>query len=177
MVRVDMIGDVDSSIVSLLDGAREFQDDVELRINSRGGLTSNAKPILRAIKQLVNDQLSVRGNVIGEASSSAFIILQACSVREMAATAKLMFHPPTKVGKKGLRSLAEQKVREFNVHSPEYILFIHELSLRSKQKPQQLKEWGLEERIFDAQNSLEYGFVDRIVLTDALNGGQRAAHS
>lgn len=65
------------------------KDACEIEITSKGG---DVDVGLRMIRLIRDSQVSVNATVVGEAGSTAAVILQCCKIRRMTKTATLQYH-------------------------------------------------------------------------------------
>lgn len=161
MKRVDLIGVLSPSVVEQVKNICRNPTDLELYINSEGGITRRCNAILGMIQYLRNRNLNVSGLVTGDAHSAAFIILQACTSRKSLPTANFMFHAPAvlRFGREGEPLFVDDR----NPNHPMHHLFLDELAKRTKLPKTMLENWSAEERYFSAEEALEFHFIDQIV--------------
>jgi ATP-dependent protease ClpP protease subunit len=148
MKVIELKGDLTEQLISQLRDALLDREDVELRIDSPGGSKELKDEALSVMQEITDGEFTITGIVLGEASSSAFMILQGCTVRKALLSATLMFHPlqmsvPQRVYVMGGEDAADP-------YEPEYLSFLTDLSSRSGVPENTLWTWGYEERIFTA---------------------------
>lgn len=164
MVKIDLIGPFYKSLIPEFQIAFKARENVELYIDSEGGKKKHCVEAMAAIRYMIKEGLTVDALVVGEAKSSAFMVLQVCSIRQALASATFMFHPPAvlRFGKVGEPAFVDDRS---NTTDPVYVVFLEELSARCGIDIPQLEKWGIEERVFTAEEALEFGFIDKIVET------------
>lgn len=143
--------------------------DVTLVINSPGGDLQAGLGIYDAISQYGGE---ITGRVIGEACSSACILLQACDVREATPNSVLMHH----VGEAGHTNHAKnfQLFAEFYKKQLDQIdrLMLSRINLSRKERGEEVKglAWWKERNQWDrwlsAEEALNTGLLDRIYTGD-----------
>jgi len=159
--NIELLGILNSAVVKEFEMIPRTTKEVQLIIDSNGGITRHCRSVLSAIHQLKSYHVVTSALVIGKAHSAAFIILQACDVRRATSGADLMFHPPSilRLGKVGESLLVDERIPNHELH----LKFLNELSGRTGLPTIILHEWANQERYFSADEALKYHFIDEIV--------------
>lgn len=161
MKVIQFDGELGFLVIEELRKAVSERQDIEFHIDSPGGSAELKDQALSLLNELHAAGLHSTGIVKGKASSAAFIVLQACTVRKAFPEATLMFHPRQVLAPPGVYVMGG----ELHVDSdaPDYLEFLTMLSTRSGVPEDMLSFWGTEERVFTAREGLEYRFIDEIV--------------
>lgn len=133
--------------------------EITLVINSDGGSATYGFIFYDFIKR---KYINLHAIVQGEASSAGVIILLAAQKRAMTKHSMIMVHRPTfSLGSSDLdASQIRGYSREFEMMDRIYIGLI---SLHTGQSAEQVKKDIFDNRRFDAEEALAYGFVQKIL--------------
>lgn len=134
---------------------REIQGDIKLRINSPGGDVFAARAMEQAIREHSGRVTAV---IDGYAASAASYLALAADEVEIAPGAFFMIHKAWTLAygnEDDLLSVAAllNKIDESQVAS---------YAAETGQTPEQLREWMRAETWFSAEESIQYGFADRL---------------
>ncbi|MBX4205255.1 MAG: ATP-dependent Clp protease proteolytic subunit [Candidatus Doudnabacteria bacterium] len=161
MKVIALKGDLTEQLISQLREALLDRTDIELRIDSPGGSKELKDEALSIMEKITDDEFTITGVVMGEASSSAFMMLQCCTIRKALPSATLMFHPLQVSVPQGVYVMGGETAAD--PYEPEYLAFLGELSARTNLPEDTLWRWGSDERIFTAEEALQHHFIDEIV--------------
>ncbi|MFA5927291.1 MAG: ATP-dependent Clp protease proteolytic subunit [Patescibacteria group bacterium] len=142
----------------ILVNAHSPQKEIVLWLDSIGGDSESAFKICNTIKAISSP---VTAKVIGQANSSAFLVLQYCNKREAGQLATLMLHTISRknvelkdIRERGLRALEEtERLQE---------IYEQIISARSGQAKEEVARLCMEGRIMSATEALSLGFLDEI---------------
>lgn len=129
---------------------------IDLFINSRGGDIDAALQLCDVIR---NSETHVRGTVLGQAHSAAFLVLQSCHKRLAYRHATLLLHGPTPivpVDNKEFGLLAKLAHKDHNK-------ILREISERSKQPFKFLHALSQQNQAVTALKAKRLGFIDEII--------------
>ncbi len=159
--RIEMLDTLTPAMVEEFSKVPRTTTEIELLIDSDGGLSRRCKAIVAAIRQLKGYGVTTTAVVIGKAQSAAFTILQECDTRKATFRADLMFHAPgtLRLGREGEPFTVDDR----NPEHPMHIELLDVLSTRTGLPVATLKEWADQERHFNADEALRYRFIDEIV--------------
>lgn len=142
---------------------------VLLRINSRGGNHGWALKIARAIQESPAPVWAY----VTEASSGAFIILQACSLRLGSPKSKYNIHYVSRrldfikvtpgMDTEALKKFLDEQYEPFvrKEWEPAHALLLARVRKAGKTEDD-LKQLLLEDKLFDAKKAIEWNFIDDI---------------
>lgn len=159
--RIELLDTLSPAMVEEFRRIPRTTKEVELIIDSDGGLTRYCKAIVSALRQLKDYRVSTSATVIGKAQSAAFIILQACDHRRATPSVDLMFHAPgvLRFGREGEPPFVDERNPNHEMH----LEFLREFSQRTALPLETLQEWANQERHFTANEALQNCFIDEIV--------------
>lgn len=159
--RIELLDTLTPAMVEEFSRVPRTTTEIELLIDSDGGLTRRCKSIVNAIRALKGYGVTTNALVLGKAHSSAFIILQECKLRKATPLADLMFHAPAKLrlGREGEPFTVDER----NPQHPMHLEQIRVISERSGLPEAVLLEWAEQEKHFTAEEALRNHFIDEIV--------------
>lgn len=134
---------------------------INIVINSQGGDLNQCKAIFDAIKACKN---YVRGFVVGEAYSSASLILQACDERLMLPNSQIMIHAGEhELGGHPSNVKRWQKMFEQDAIWMENVYFEKMHNKNTRFTKERLKEMLKFDTILTASKSIEFGLADKVI--------------
>lgn len=157
--RVFLFGEINQqSVLNCIKGLSlidRLEGPIELWICSEGGDVVSGSALIDYLFTMKN---KIYGLVIGEASSMASLILQACTVRAMTPRSIILIHS----GSAGV----EGSPSSIRAHA-DYLKKDQETSIalyrmRTGMSVKKLKQWLSKDTIFDAKTALKFGFIDEI---------------
>lgn len=164
MFVFDQIGGPDGISGSQFASEMQFIKEVEgaseinVFINSPGGLVQDALSILTAIQRFEANTI-----IAGIAASSAGVISQAGKTRKMVDFGRLMIHLPFYANQQQNQTLTDRD-KEALSHIGDMLANI--LSNNSKLNKKDIQSLMFNETWIDAERALNYGMIDEIISTD-----------
>lgn len=131
-------------------------DEICLYINSPGGSITSLFAILDTMNFIKSD---VRTVCIGQAASAAAVILACGQKRDILPNARVLIHQPLgqASGQASDIEITYKEIQRLKEHLNQI------LAEQTGQTLAQIEEWTDRDTIFEAEQALQYRFVDRIV--------------
>ena len=147
--------------LKLLQKVCKDEDEITILINSEGGDLTSAFAIYDTIKL---SPIHIKGIVVGNASSAASMILQACDTRLITPNSYLMLHLGEEYtgGSVSTKRAWDKKYEEDGDMMVD--IYWQKIKLKKKKYPRkQLKRDMDVDMIFRPKQALDFGLVDNIV--------------
>lgn len=159
--RIELLDTLSPVMVEEFTRIPRTTKEVELLIDSDGGLTRRCRAIVATLRQLKDYGVITTAVVVGKAHSASFTILQACDLRRATPAADFMFHAPAilRFGKDSEPWIVDERNPKHDMH----LEFLREFSQRTTLPVTTLQEWADQERHFTSDEALQNRFIDEIV--------------
>jgi len=136
-------------------------EPIEIIINSGGGSWNDGIAIYGAIRNCANQ---VTGVVLGDCSSMASIILQACDKRIMDKDASMLIHPGFSAVDGPVLDVISRTEWEKTVLTQMYdIYYDRAVKINKNLKLNQLRKYFSMDRYLASEDALKFGLVDSII--------------